>query len=86
MVIYIVILEKKQRFEVIRGVHGILQCVLYTPHASNPPSVAVRPSVRRRVVGSRRMDFQRLFNFMKLKRNSVDQQLLNFSSLISIGR
>ncbi len=36
MPIYLVILEKKQRFEVIRGVRGIYQCVLHTPHDSNP--------------------------------------------------
>ncbi len=28
--------EKKQRFEAIRGVRGIDQCVLHSPHDSNP--------------------------------------------------
>ncbi len=37
MLIYIVIREEKQRFEVISAVHGIYQCVLQTPHDSNPP-------------------------------------------------
>jgi hypothetical protein len=36
MLIYIGIRDEKQRFEVIRGVHGIDQCVLQTPHDSNP--------------------------------------------------
>jgi hypothetical protein len=36
MVIYRTVLEKKQRFQVIRGMHGIYKCVLHTPHGSNP--------------------------------------------------
>eukprot|EP01043_Picozoa_sp_COSAG02_P003269 COSAG02_NODE_79_length_40228_cov_18.435762_24_plen_41_part_00 len=36
MLIYVGIRDKKQRFEVIGAVHGIYQCVLQTPHDSNP--------------------------------------------------
>ena len=36
MLIYAVIREKKKRFEVIRGVQCIYQCVLHDPHDSNP--------------------------------------------------
>ena len=34
--------KKKQRLEVVRGVHGNSQCVFRTPNEPNPPSESAR--------------------------------------------